>query len=74
MLEYKIGHQGEGIESSEIRVRLDPIEYDVGIKVGGLSVDRNGEVSFIAVDQSTIYGHTSPATMLGFFISEVVDC
>jgi hypothetical protein len=38
MLEDKIGHQGEEIESNEIRVRLDPIEYDVGIKVGGLSV------------------------------------
>jgi hypothetical protein len=30
--------KGEGIESNGIRVRLDPIEYDVGIKVGGLSV------------------------------------
>ena len=38
MLEDKVRHQGEGIEDSEIRVRLDPIEYDVGIKVGGLSV------------------------------------
>jgi hypothetical protein len=37
MLEDKIGHRGEGIEDSEIRVRLDPIEYDVGIKVGGFS-------------------------------------
>jgi len=35
MLEDKIGHQKKRIESYEIRVRLDPIEYDVGIKVGG---------------------------------------
>jgi len=41
MLEDKLGHQGEGIESNEIRVRLDPIEYDVGIKVGGLSFREN---------------------------------
>jgi len=38
MLENKISNHVEGIESNEIRVRLDPIEYDVGIKVGGLSV------------------------------------
>jgi len=38
MLEDKIGHQRKNIENNELRVRLDPIEYDVGIKVGGLSV------------------------------------
>ncbi len=38
MLEDKIGHQGEEIESNEIRVRLDPIEYDPGIKTGGLAI------------------------------------
>jgi len=43
MLEDKIGHQGEGIESNEIRVQLDPIEYDVGIKVGGLAVTEQTE-------------------------------
>ena len=48
MLEDKIGHRGEGIEDSEIRVRLDPIEYDVGIKVGGLSIDRDGGDPVIA--------------------------
>ena len=43
MLEDKIGHQKKRIESHEIRVRLDPIEYDVGIKAGGLSVERSEE-------------------------------
>jgi hypothetical protein len=37
MLEDTIGHKGEGIESNEIRVCLDPIEYDVGIKVGAFT-------------------------------------
>jgi len=37
MLENKIRNHVEGIESNEIRVRLDPIEYDVGIKVGGFT-------------------------------------
>ena len=41
MLEDKIGHQKKRIESHEIRVRLDPIEYDVGIKVGGFSFREN---------------------------------
>ena len=36
MLEDKIGHQRKKIESNELRVRLDPIEYDVGIKTGNL--------------------------------------
>jgi hypothetical protein len=43
MLEDRIGHQKKKIESHEIRVRLDPIEHDVGIKAGGLSVERNKE-------------------------------
>jgi hypothetical protein len=38
MLEDKIEHSEKRIKGHEIRVRLDPIEYDVGIKVGGLSV------------------------------------
>ena len=38
MLEDKIGHQKKRIESHEIRVFLDPMEYDPGIKAGGLSV------------------------------------
>jgi len=38
MLEDKIRHQKKRIESYEIRVFLDPMEYDPGIKVGGLSV------------------------------------
>jgi hypothetical protein len=33
--------KGEGIESNGIRVRLDPIEYDVGIKAGGFSLREN---------------------------------
>jgi len=46
MLEDKIRHQGEMIESNEIRVRLDPIEYDVGIKVGGLSVKEGSQMYY----------------------------
>jgi len=46
MLEDKIRNHGEGIESNEIRVRLDPIEYDVGIKVGGLSVKEGSQMYY----------------------------
>jgi hypothetical protein len=37
MLEDKIRQQKKRIENHEIRVRLDPIEYDVGIKAGGFT-------------------------------------
>jgi len=42
MLEDKIGHYKKKIESHEIRVFFDA-EYDPGIKVGGLSVERSEE-------------------------------
>ncbi len=44
MLEDKIRHQKKRIESNEIRVFLDPMEYDVGIKVGGLAVSEQRDI------------------------------
>jgi len=41
MLEDKIEHSEKRIKGHEIRVRLDPIEYDVGIKAGGFSLREN---------------------------------
>ena len=44
MLEDKIGHQKQRTESYEIRVFLDPMEYDPGIKVGGLAVTEQRDI------------------------------
>jgi len=41
VLEDKIGHSEKRIKGHEIKVRLDPIEYDVGIKTGGFSFREN---------------------------------
>jgi hypothetical protein len=36
--------QKQRAESHEIRVFLDPMEYDVGIKVGGLAVSEQRDI------------------------------
>lgn len=44
MLENKIGNKKKKIKSHEIKVYLDA-EYDLGIKVGGLSIKKKESTS-----------------------------